>query len=301
MTAVLAIDVGQSGFRIASGDDVEDHPRGVDALTSPDRIVALADRIAEAAAAWRGASVGVGLSGFVAGSPAPGEIARLLVERLDAPRAIVAADAVTAFLGAVGPVPGTVTICGTGVAALGADGSGSVRRVDARGYLLGDAGGGFWIGRRGLRAGLDALEGRGPETALAAASARLGAPETIYQHAMASVPIPAYIAAFAPDVLSAADASDEVARCIVADAGAEIARTTVAARVAPGPVGLTGGLVRSAVYRETVANALTAVAVDAEELIIRPDASLDGARMLIEHRSFARSAFAGLIAEKEAA
>ncbi len=293
--AVLAIDVGQSGFRLqAGGAEVVEQPYGIVALTSPGLVEALAERIAIAAPAGVGFSaIGVGLSGYVTGSSAPGALAAVLRERLGAPVA-VAADAVTAFLGTVGAASGTVVICGTGVAALGADTSGAFRRVDARGYLLGDFGGGFWIGQRGLQAALDAVEARGAETTLTGALAALGSPADVYHGAMGSVPAPKYVAAFALEVLRAADAGDPLSRTIIRAAGDEIARTALTARLGDGPIGLTGGLTRSRGYTDAVLHSLRRAGLAQPELVIRPDAALTGARLLAENHRVG-DAFPGLI------
>jgi glucosamine kinase len=297
---VLAVDIGQTGFRLRAGDGpVVEAPYGVEALTSPDRIEALAERIATAAPPGRrSTTVGVGLSGFVAGSPAPATLAALLRRALGASTVAVAADAVTAYLGTIGDTAGTVVICGTGVAALGADGEGAFRRVDARGYLLGDFGSGFWIGQRGLQAALDAVEGRNPHTVLVEALARLGTAADVYHAAMSSTPAPKYVAAFAIDVLRAAEVGDGIALGIIGDAGDEIARTALTARVGGGPIGLTGGLTRSPVYTDAVLRSLRHAGLRRPELIIRPDAALDGARLLADHRH-TQDAFPGLIEVEE--
>ncbi|MGO2748143.1 BadF/BadG/BcrA/BcrD ATPase family protein [Microbacterium sp.] len=302
MTHILSVDVGQSGFRVGyDGSLIEEGKAGVVALTSPDRVSSLVDLIASIAPPLpTGTSVGVGLSGFVEGSDAPARIAGLLQDRLDARHVIVAADAVTAYLGTVGTVPGTATICGTGVASLGADGNGALRRVDARGYLLGDLGGGFWIGQRGLHAALDAVQGRGDPTSLAEELPALGGPEAIYHDAMSSVPAPKYVAAFARTVIAAAETADRVALRIIEDAAKEIARTTAAARIGSGPIGLTGGLLQSPLYTTAVERAFEAVGIDTHGVIVRPDASLHGAWILAAHPEFSRLAFRELIAEKEA-
>lgn len=301
MTHILSVDIGQSGFRLGyDGSLIDEGKAGVVALTSPDRVTSLVDLIASIAPPLpRDTRIGVGLSGFVEGSEAPSQIATLLQDRLNARHVIVAADAVTAYLGTVGAARGTATICGTGVASLGADGEGALRRVDARGYLLGDLGGGFWIGQRGLHAALDAAQGRGDPTSLAEELRALGGPEAIYHDAMSSVPAPQYIAAFAQTVIAAAEAGDEIAVQIIESAAREIARTTAAARIGSGPVGLTGGLLKSALYSAAVARASEATGMNTHELIVRPDASLQGAWALANHPEFCRLAFRELIAEKE--
>lgn len=300
MTATLAVDVGQTGCRLRLDDaDVIEAPLGVTALTGDEQVIALAQTVIDLVPPGiRPELVGVGLSGFVENSPAPARLAEILRVHLDARRAVVAADAVTAFLGTVGARAGTVVICGTGVAALGVSDAGDLRRIDARGYLLGDFGGGAWIGQRGLQAALDALEGRGPATLLAGASARLGAPADIYHGAMGSVPAPQYIAAFAPDVIRAAEEEDAVALGILADAADQLARTIGAARLGPGPIGLTGGLTRSSSFVTAVLAALDRRDVAVDEFVVESDAGLAGARIVAEDAHI-RSAFAGLIAVKE--
>ncbi|WP_435748518.1 N-acetylglucosamine kinase [Microbacterium sp. PMB16] len=296
----LAVDVGQTGCRLRLGDgDIVEAPLGVTALTSDQHVQSLARTIVDLVPdGAQPDSVGVGLSGFVDGSPAPGQLAELLHAHLGVRRAVVAADAVTAYLGTVGPRAGTVVICGTGVAALGVSATQEHRRIDARGYLLGDFGGGSWIGQRGLQAALDALEGRGEATSLAAASARLGSPADIYHGAMSSIPAPQYIAAFAPDVIRAADHGDAVALGILTDAADQLAVTIRAARIDAGPVGLTGGLTRARSFVTAVRAALDRRGVELDEFLVEPDAALAGARSVAEDAPI-RSAFAGLIAVKE--
>lgn len=297
---ILAIDVGQTGFRVRVDDGrTIESPLGVHALTGDAEVRALAARLLEhIPTEGEFSAVGIGLSGFVEGSPAPAALAAEIHARLQPRRTVVAADAVTAFLGTVGPRPGTIAICGTGVAALGVGLSGRPRRIDARGYLLGDFGSGFWLGQRGLHAALDAAEGRGEPTVLTAASRRLGTPEDIYHDAMSSAPAPRYVAGFAPDVLRAAADGDVVASRIVQEAADEIARSIRSARIADGPIGLTGGLARSQTYVTAVRDALQRLDLAPEEFIVRPDAALDGARLVADESS-SRSAFAGLIAVKE--
>ncbi len=59
-------------------------------------------------------------------------------------------------------------VAGTGAAAIRVSGGALVRVVDGLGWLLGDDGSGFWIGREVVRHVLAALDGRGPATALTA-------------------------------------------------------------------------------------------------------------------------------------
>ena len=55
-------------------------------------------------------------------------------------------DAVTSYVGAIGFEPGAVVAAGTGVIALAGDRDGNFARSDGWGYILGDDGGGYYIG-----------------------------------------------------------------------------------------------------------------------------------------------------------
>ncbi|MFD5771136.1 N-acetylglucosamine kinase [Streptomyces sp. NPDC127049] len=158
----------------------------------------------------------------------------------------LAADAVTAYAGALGARPGAVVAGGTGLIALGTDLKGW-RRADGWGHLLGDCGSGAWIGRAGLEAAMRAYDGRrGGSAALLARAEELhgpaaGLPAALYPR----TDRPAVLAAFAPEVAAHAGA-DPVAAGILERAAEHIADAAEAA-CPPGPgsaVSLTGGLFR---------------------------------------------------------
>ena len=75
-------------------------------------------------------------------------------------------DTDAALAGAFAGRPGIVVIAGTGSGAAGRDAAGRTVRVGGHGFLLGDEGGGYWIGREAVRAALRAADGTGPPTAL---------------------------------------------------------------------------------------------------------------------------------------
>jgi len=77
-------------------------------------------------------------------------------------------DALVALVAGVGEAPGVVVICGTGSIAYGRNAQDQAARAGGWGYILGDEGSGYWIGRRALRAVARAADGRGPATALTA-------------------------------------------------------------------------------------------------------------------------------------
>lgn len=163
-------------------------------------------------------------------------------------------DAEVAFCSAT-PLPsGTVLLAGTGATAARM----RDRRVDALadglGWLLGDHGSGFWLGREAVRAALAAVTGTGPSTALAeSVPARLlgrgpGGPvparRSAIIRAVAGRP-PVELAALAPLVTEAESAGDPVASEIC-DAAAAHLLATIGAIREPGedtPLVLSGGLV----------------------------------------------------------
>ncbi|WP_052848992.1 N-acetylglucosamine kinase [Streptomyces avicenniae] len=159
----------------------------------------------------------------------------------------LAADAVTGYAGALGERPGAVVAAGTGLIALGTDLT-AWRRADGWGHLLGDCGGGAWIGRAGLEAALRAHDGRsgGSAALLARAEALFGPAAGLPGRLYPRSDRPAVLASFAPEVArcAAAPEPDPVARGILRAAAQEIADT--AAAVCPpdegGEVALTGGL-----------------------------------------------------------
>ena len=81
-------------------------------------------------------------------------------------RTVVVNDALVALVAGAGDQPGVVVVAGTGSIAYGRDGEGRAARAGGWGYLLGDEGGGFWIGRAALSAVVRQFDHRGPATLL---------------------------------------------------------------------------------------------------------------------------------------
>lgn len=209
-------------------------------------------------------AVCVGAAGMATlGADLRAKLPGALREALGVRRLALAADAVTGYAGALGERPGVVVAAGTGMIALGTDLHGW-RRVDGWGHLLGDCGGGTWIGRAGLEAALRAHDGRtGGSAALLERAERLlgpagGWPGALYPRTDRA----AVLASFAPEVARCAaggpddgpdggGAADPVAVGILRRAAAEIAATAAAACPPPQEgaaapeVALTGGLFRT--------------------------------------------------------
>lgn len=81
-------------------------------------------------------------------------------------RVVVVNDALVALEAGIPGEPGVVIISGTGSIAYGRNREGRAARAGGWGYVLGDEGSGYWIGRAALRAVLREADQRGPKTAL---------------------------------------------------------------------------------------------------------------------------------------
>jgi N-acetylglucosamine kinase-like BadF-type ATPase len=226
MTTVLGVDGGQTAIRIRhSGHDREIQVDGV-GRHDVDAIVAVASAVLEG---WQQLGsppvdrVMLGLSTAPADAAGSDRLAELVARPLDGREVWVADDAVTAHAGALSGCAGVSIVAGTGVACLALPAQGAARILGGHGFLLGDEGGGFWIGRNGVRAALRAADGRGRRTMLEASAERRFGPlsEVHVRLHDAARPVPA-LAAFAPDVLDAAEQGDEVAGVILDQAADEL-------------------------------------------------------------------------------
>lgn len=81
-------------------------------------------------------------------------------------RVLVVNDALVALEAGAPGQPGVVVISGTGSISYGRNAVGEAARSGGWGYVLGDEGSGYWIGRAALRAVLRQSDHRGPKTVL---------------------------------------------------------------------------------------------------------------------------------------
>jgi N-acetylglucosamine kinase-like BadF-type ATPase len=135
---------------------------------------------------------------------------------------IVVGDLEVAFAAGTPAASGSLLLAGTGAVAAAFEGGRLARRCDGYGWLLGDEGSAVWLGVTALRAVLKALDGRGPETALAepmAADLNTPVDPQALLGAAYAMP-PAQLGRLAPLVCAAATDGDRVARSVV-DEGVE--------------------------------------------------------------------------------
>lgn len=172
-------------------------------------------------------AIGLGMAGVA--RPRDHQVMRgLLAQVTPAVHLAIAHDAEAALVGGIGRRYGAALIAGTGAIAYGVNDRGQTQRADGWGYLLGDDGSGYWIGREALRALARACDGRGPPTMLHdLLFAELGlnaCSELVSRVYAADVGVP-QIAALAPSVHLAAQQNDAVARDILRQAGERLGST----------------------------------------------------------------------------
>ena len=136
-----------------------------------------------------------------------------------------------ALAGGCGDRPGIVVIAGTGSAAYGRDRNGVTAQSGGWGWLLDDQGGGTWFALKGLRAVMEAADGRGPRTRLEPALfAELGVTSAreAMQWTMRPDTARSQLAALAPVVLAAAEDGDKVAAALMIEGARQLSRMAAA-------------------------------------------------------------------------
>jgi N-acetylglucosamine kinase-like BadF-type ATPase len=99
--------------------------------------------------------------------PQDAAVVRAIMKRIGyKARVLVVNDALVALESGAPGQPGVVIISGTGSISYGRNAAGVAARSGGWGYVLGDEGSGYWIGRAALRAVLREADQRGKATAL---------------------------------------------------------------------------------------------------------------------------------------
>jgi len=115
----------------------------------------------------RPAAICLGIAGV--DRPDDSALVRAIMKRIGyKARVLVVNDALVALEAGAPGRPGVVVISGTGSISYGRNAGGDAARSGGWGYVLGDEGSGYWIGRAALRAVLRQADRRGPKTALSA-------------------------------------------------------------------------------------------------------------------------------------
>lgn len=229
----VAIDIGQTGARarIVDADsaatiDLAGHVTGQTLVATIRRI------LGEVALAWGPdlslSCLSLGLTGLHGVTPRSLDVRAEIPTTWDVQRVIAVDDGVAAYLAGVGAQPGVVVAVGTGVVAVAWDGVSRWSHGDGIGPLLGDRGGGYWIGLHGLREAVRLARSGRDSILVESARRRYGNLLTLHQRLEFAPTSVAAVAAFCADVIAAARALDPQATAIVCKAVSAIADTTVA-------------------------------------------------------------------------
>lgn len=235
--AHIGVDVGGGGVRVLAvvgGRRLAARERSpVPRRSGRIDAQALGARIGELVAGFtldEVARVAIGLTGMPGLLDHPKDLAGHVHRHIPTRSVIVASDALTTHLGALGGRPGCVVAAGTGVIVLGTDHATTWHQADGWGHLLGDDGSGAWIGAQGLRAALRHADGRGGSAALLErARTRFGDLDAALQAIYGSASPAHELATFAPEVAAAAREGDGVARDVWRRAGVHLAEAACAA------------------------------------------------------------------------
>lgn len=194
-------------------------------------------------------ALAVGVAG-VGREPERAAVERALLERDLAGTVEVTTDAMISLDDAFADGPGILLIAGTGSIAFGRGPEGRFERCGGWGPVLGDEGGGAWLGRRACNVVAAASDGREPDTALVpAVLTAIEADHPADLIPWAARATPADFAALAPVVLRVAADGDLRANSVLALGVEELvlhvrtlARTLFVDERAAVPLAFAGGL-----------------------------------------------------------
>jgi glucosamine kinase len=244
--------------------------------------------LAEAASSARPDAVVAGITGFHPQAEASEALGQAIADTLglERSRVLLVDDMHIAYASVFAPGAGVLVYAGTGSVAYHMTASGRLFRVGGYGYLVDDAGAGYWIGHRGIRQAMRWIdEGVAPSHhPLSREIFR-----ALGSDAWEDIVVTVYgggrqrVAALAPAVAAAASEGDEVAVAILRQAGEELARLgkVLFHRIgSPLPVAFAGGISRlHPIVNESLRAALPA-GTSVDEATVEPVSA--AARLAVE-------------------
>lgn len=219
-------------------------------------------------------------------------VVRSIVRRIGrSARVLVVNDALVALQAGVGDDPGIVIVSGTGSIAYGRNAAGRAARAGGWGYVLGDEGSGYWLGRMALRAVVRAADGRGGATALTGhilTHFNVTHPRQLVREIYSQGLAPSQIAVLAQCVQAAADEGDTVAREILQVAARELvaAAGSVTAQLSMSAEAFTfvlaGGIFHAVPWlRDELSRRLTDVAPRSRAKVLREEPALGAVQLAL--------------------
>jgi N-acetylglucosamine kinase-like BadF-type ATPase len=204
------------------------------------------------------AAICLGIAGV--DRPEDARVVRGLMKRIGyKAKILVVNDALIALEAGAPEQPGVVVIAGTGSIAYGRNDHDLAARAGGWGYMLGDEGSGYWIGRAALRAVLREADRRGPATLLTGLLLNyygVARPQDLIAQVYHGTLRPSAIASLAQCVQGAFSDGDEVAIGILRSAADQLESSgmSVARRLdlvgSEFPFVLSGGIFRAVPWLE---------------------------------------------------
>jgi N-acetylglucosamine kinase-like BadF-type ATPase len=236
------------------------------------------------------AAICLGIAGV--DRPEDATVVRSIMSRIGyKARILVVNDALIALQAGIGAAAGIVIVAGTGSIAYGCDRHGHAARAGGWGYVLGDEGSGYWMGRLALRAIVREVDGRGQPTTLTPrllAHFGVARPEELLQTVYREDFKPAAVAALATHVQQARDEGDAVATAIL-DRGAKelvAAAESVATQLdltgEEFSIVLAGGMFKAVPWlREEVTRLLPAIAPRSRTILLEVEPAFGAVRLAL--------------------
>jgi glucosamine kinase len=219
-TRILVTDL--AGRAVGRGAAGGGNPTAHPATAREALAVALMEALAEALRGLDPGQVRAGVLGMVGGALRDPTLRAAYDDAWSAVglagRPEVRSDVEVAFAAGTEATTGSVLVAGTGAVAARIEHGRLVATAGGHGWLLGDEGSGFWLGREAVRATLHALDAGDPPGALGEAVLSTlpdpgGGRAALVQQAYAQSPVA--LSSLAPLVTAAHDAGDPVAGRIV--------------------------------------------------------------------------------------
>jgi glucosamine kinase len=293
----LGIDAGGSSTRWLLRNETQVLARGrTDSITGhlitavqQETLAKLTNMFSDICKVAQPQSVVAGITGLSASPDAPEWFREHIAQLLDiqTQQVKIYDDIYIAYLTAFEPEEGILIYAGTGSVAVYLKRDGSRLRAGGFGYLIDDAGGGFWIGREGLKQVLrwadetDTL----PQQPLAKAIYEaLGTKTWTDISTLVYTGGRSKVAALAPAVALAAVGGDNAALSILQEAGrelAQLAKTLINRLDRPLPIALLGGI--SSLSPVLVAGLGAALPSDVKFRVISVEPVETAARLALEN------------------
>ncbi|MER7584725.1 BadF/BadG/BcrA/BcrD ATPase family protein [Kitasatospora sp. NPDC097691] len=237
-----AVVLDTAGTPLGRGESGGANPAGQAGARAVDHLAAAVSAALGPRDPARVAACLVGLAGYRA-LPDPDGYAGLVRTALGlhCPVRLVPDTVPALACGGVADGRGTVLIAGTGAICVRLDGTRTLARSGGLGWLLGDEGGGFWLGREALRHAH--ADPHGPLGTAVRAHCAADSPDRLLRWAYAGPP--RRLAELAPLVSRLAEAGDAAALAIARTAADHLTALARATAVPTEPLVLTGSVATS--------------------------------------------------------